>query len=109
MTDHLRFVLLHHDWPTPHFDLMLEQNDHLRTWRLPTTFDGTQSVPVIALREHRLAYLDYEGPVSGNRGQVRRVDSGGLIWLNQDPATFELQGIQLCGRFLIADGVLARV
>ena len=28
------------------------------------------------LPDHRLAYLEYEGPVSGNRGVVRRIDSG---------------------------------
>lgn len=28
------------------------------------------------LADHRLAYLEYEGPVSGNRGQVTRWDAG---------------------------------
>ncbi|MCE9524843.1 MAG: hypothetical protein K8R36_02165, partial [Planctomycetales bacterium] len=26
--------------------------------------------------DHRLAYLEYEGPVSGNRGTVSRVEEG---------------------------------
>jgi hypothetical protein len=28
------------------------------------------------IADHRRSYLDYEGPVSGNRGQVIRVESG---------------------------------
>ncbi len=28
------------------------------------------------LKDHRLEYLDYEGHISGNRGQVYRIDRG---------------------------------
>jgi hypothetical protein len=71
-----RYVILRHDHPTPHFDLMLEQGDTLRTWRLPEPPLAEKSLPAEALGAHRLAYLDYEGPVSGNRGTVIRWDRG---------------------------------
>ena len=29
-----RFVILAHDWPTPHFDLLLEAGAVLKAWRL---------------------------------------------------------------------------
>jgi len=71
-----RFVILEHDHPERHFDLMLEAGATLRTWRLPAlpidgaTITAEESFP------HRLVYLDYEGPVSGNRGSVIRRQSG---------------------------------
>jgi len=55
---------------------MLEQGSSLRTWALeqPLTFEA--EVRCVALAEHRLAYLNYEGPVSEDRGSVTRIDQG---------------------------------
>lgn len=70
-----RFVILEHDHPTLHWDLMLESGDVLKTWRLPAPPpDGPTTS--LALGDHRMDYLDYEGPVSGNRGSVKRWDRG---------------------------------
>lgn len=70
-----RYVLLEHDWPAPHLDLLLEQGPVLRGWRLAEPLRvGTQVATASA--DHRLLYLDYEGPVSGGRGTVRRLDRG---------------------------------
>jgi hypothetical protein len=72
-----RFVVLEHDHPELHWDLMLETGDVLRTWRLlrpPDTLG--ESIDAIAIGDHRKAYLDYEGPVSGGRGHVKRWDAG---------------------------------
>ena len=71
-----RFVVLEHDFPTPHFDLMLEDGDSLRTWRLPTMPAVGTIVAAPELPRHRLAYLDYEGPIDGDRGRVIRRVSG---------------------------------
>lgn len=76
-----RFVILRHEMPPghergAHFDLMLEANGVLRTWSLPELPADGRIVQAEALPDHRLAYLDYEGLVSGNRGSVRRVDEG---------------------------------
>ena len=71
-----RFVVLTHDHPFPHWDLMLERGDCLRTWRLVRPPDTATLVETEALGDHRLAYLDYEGPVSGGRGTVERWDHG---------------------------------
>src|SRR4051794_30620006 len=72
-----RFVILEHDHPELHWDLMLETGNALRTWRLaePPERPGT-TIAATPLADHRLAYLDYEGPVSGDRGTVKRWDAG---------------------------------
>jgi hypothetical protein len=75
-----RFVILEHDHPALHFDLMLEVDEVLWSWRLEAP---PSAGPSAALRtpDHRRLYLDYEGPVSGNRGMVRRWDQGSFTWL----------------------------
>ena len=96
-----RFVLLFHQCPPgyqrpSHWDLMLEADGVLHTWALAelpchwqaihqTTLAVCGSCPPLAtgdtvdadeLADHRPAYLDYEGPVSGDRGSVTRVAAG---------------------------------
>ena len=71
-----RYVVLEHDHPALHWDLMLETADGLHSWRLPQPPGGADVLTAIRLGEHRLSYLEYEGPVSGGRGQVKRWDAG---------------------------------
>lgn len=86
-----RFVLLRHECPSTykpsHWDFMLESDDVLQTWELRElplgwATDGKeycqeeQSFTAIRLADHRLAYLDYEGPLTNDRGSVTRVDRG---------------------------------
>jgi predicted ABC-type ATPase len=72
-----RFVILEHDHPHLHWDLMLEAGDVLCTWRLERPPRGApETIPAERISDHRLAYLDYEGPVSGGRGLVKRWDWG---------------------------------
>jgi hypothetical protein len=119
-----RFVLLHHECPpgydrTSHWDLMLEAGKSLRTWaliKLPQDWQAAQShtaslVPSCAapsnenivgaelLGDHRRDYLDYEGPVSGERGRVRRIDEGTYKTLSDSAErwTIELRGGHLQG------------
>src|SRR5688572_30170905 len=70
------FVILEHDHPVLHWDLMLEAEGILQTWRLAQPPAPGTSIEATALGDHRIAYLDYEGPVSGNRGNVKRWDGG---------------------------------
>jgi hypothetical protein len=71
-----RFVVLQHDHPYLHWDFMLESGGALRTWRLTSPPQPDLLITATPLGEHRLAYLDYEGPLSGNRGNVVRWDRG---------------------------------
>jgi hypothetical protein len=63
---------------------MLERDGVLLTWRLsalPAAWGGEagvgfERIDATRLADHRVAYLDYEGPISGERGIVTRVDGG---------------------------------
>ena len=77
-----RYVILQHEMPAGHedrplhWDLMFEWHDSLRTWALACEPRAGVEIAARRLSDHRLAYLDYEGPVSGDRGSVRRWDAG---------------------------------
>lgn len=93
------FVVLEHDHPSTHWDLMFETGSTLRTWRLASVPTPGNTVEATALADHRLLYLDYEGPISGNRGRVLRWDFGTFEareW-SEKRIVAELQGTRLCG------------
>ena len=121
-----RFVLLHHECPADsprlsHFDLMLEAEGALRTWEIlalpiswlvpvgqaPRTGGskvGPTSTPAKKLADHRLAYLDYEGPVSGDRGHVSRFDAGTLTTVSKsaDEWIVALSGQRIRGQLQLS-------
>lgn len=95
-----RYVILRHELPeghglpehrATHWDLMLECDGTLRTWALAEAPSLEASGDAEPLADHRLAYLDYEGPVSGNRGSVTRHDSGQYELLNESAASLVLR------------------
>jgi hypothetical protein len=59
-----------------HWDFMLEYEDQLFTWALGKEPFVHQTLPAKQLSPHRLHYLSYEGPLSENRGNVRRTHAG---------------------------------
>ena len=101
-----RFVILQHTiGDSQHWDLMLEQNSVLVTWRLdrPPTVGDDRPIPATKIPDHRIAYLDYEGPVSGDRGFVRRVTSGEVKVISMSDQYWELEftGGSLEGQFVL--------
>lgn len=80
-----RYVILEHDHPYLHWDLMLETGFALRTWRLAAPPQSGAVIAAENIFNHRLVYLDYEGPLSDNRGQVRRWDSGTFQEILNEP------------------------
>ncbi|HMO13806.1 MAG TPA: hypothetical protein PKD64_04595 [Pirellulaceae bacterium] len=76
-----RFVILRHQFPpgssrTDHYDVMLEADGSLRVWEVSDWPIVEERAIAAKLPDHRLAYLEYEGPISGGRGWVTRVDGG---------------------------------
>ena len=76
-----RFVVLKHTMPADserpdHYDIMFECNGTLLTWESTSLISNTFDGECTRLFDHRLHYLDFEGTVPGNRGEVKRVDSG---------------------------------
>ena len=94
-----RFVVLEHHWDGVHWDFMLEDDNMLRTWAIDVPIVAGQDLAARSLPDHRPVYLDYEGEISGNRGSVKRLDSGTyepLEW-SADRVRVRLAGSQLAG------------
>jgi hypothetical protein len=74
----LRFVVLYHDGVAePHFDLMfeIESGGKLASWRSANWPVRTEN-KLVRIADHRREYLSYEGEISHQRGNVRRVAEG---------------------------------
>jgi hypothetical protein len=112
-----RFVVLWHECePTAgrqvdsHYDLMLEADGVLRTWAIARWPEVGESVSAEPLVDHRLAYLDYEGELSGGRGSVKRIDRGEFVQVADADGTWEVEllGSTVMGRYRLGGGQLAR-
>ena len=106
-----RFVILRHECPTDyvrpsHWDLMVEQGGVLRTWAMQSLPVAGATLEVEALADHRLDYLDYEGPVAGDRGSVQRWDAGTYDVEHEETGRL---AIRVAGRQLQGIITLARI
>ena len=91
-----RYVILRHDPPADavrpvHWDFMLESGPRLRTWALQEEPRPGATIAAVPLADHRTAYLDYEGPVSENRGTVTRWDHGTYATLREDDTIWQVR------------------
>lgn len=93
-----RYVVLLHRWAEgqsrrggDHYDWMFETEGGLWTWATDDSLSSDRPAMIAATRlpDHRTEYLDYEGPVSGNRGTVSRVEAGRFRRQPSDPDRFE--------------------
>lgn len=103
-----RYVILYHETPVhspraSHWDLMVEQRAYLRTWALPEAPVVRGPMPCEALPTHRKIYLDYQGPLSGNRGWVTRWDHGTctVVSEREDLVTYAVRGVRLAGTMML--------
>jgi hypothetical protein len=78
----LRYAILRHNCrhegiDQSHFDLMFETapDSPLATWRA-SDWRPTGPLVVERLPDHRRDFLTFEGKLTGNRGEVRRVEEG---------------------------------
>ena len=72
-------VLLHSGVDEAHYDFLFETgpDSPLVTFRL-SQWPPTVGQTATKLRDHRRAYLTFEGPVPGHRGRVDRVAEGSV-------------------------------
>jgi hypothetical protein len=72
----------------------------LRGWALPEPPRPSVRCVAEMLADHRVEYLDYEGPVSGGRGEVSQWDSGrcDLLVSDEDRIVLQVAGMKLQGR-----------
>jgi DNA polymerase Ligase (LigD) len=105
-----RFAILRHTRQQEvHWDLLLELpgRELLATWQVyadPAVWTNSATgdflATVRALPDHRRTYLDYEGPISADRGQVQRVEEGRFRLLTNEAGkiVLELTGKRLQAR-----------
>ena len=104
------FVIhIHEGYGRLHYDLMLAHGDALATWELlscPVGMKVGEALPARKLPDHRTAYLDYEGPVSGERGSVSRLERGSYELLVQigERWEFRLEGSEIRVRYELRRG-----
>jgi len=89
-----------------HWDLMLEQDDVLATFRLekmPSMVYG-EKIRAEKIFDHPLRFLTYEGPVQQGTGRVRIADRGAYRpgKRNDEAVALSLTGEILNGEFLLA-------
>lgn len=77
------FVVLQHEIPAAdqasHWDLMIEADGALVTWRLPHDWSSAAAQVVERIPDHRLEFLEWEGELTNNRGSVAQVDRGEIV------------------------------
>jgi hypothetical protein len=97
-----RFSVLEHAHEGTHWDWLFEppEGGPLWTFALDALPTPGQPLPARKLPDHRPLYLDYEGPISRNRGTVRRLDSGSYSLLERSPRALilNLEGHNFRGR-----------
>ncbi len=105
-----RFVVLEHHWDGVHWDFMLERDGVLKTWAVDEPLARGRDLPARRLPDHRLAYLDHQGPVSRGRGHVHRLDTGTYESQQWDDTTVRvrIKGSQLEGEVVLCRLASAR-
>ncbi|MDR2761728.1 MAG: hypothetical protein LBB88_03905 [Planctomycetaceae bacterium] len=112
------------DLESGHWDIMLEVEidglKQLDTWSIPPQLSlinsdldsdsdldldfcklNSFSCNAKKLPYHRIAYLDYEGDISNNRGNVKRIDKG--LYQKIDKNKFKLSGKLFNGNLIISN------
>jgi hypothetical protein len=113
-----RMALLQHNLPdgTSHFDWLIERPDPhgprtqvrerdpnercLIAFRVVERVDQARVMKFVAdrIEDHRYLYLDYQGPIAGERGSVQRQSAGVVRNINErDERTIVVRGRWLGG------------
>lgn len=84
----------HLDW---FFAVNPNPDKPLLTWSTPIHWSPESDLAVWRLPDHRARYLDYDGDLSGDRGQVQRLVSGTyqLVALDAKRMEFRVESVAL--------------
>ena len=102
----MKFVIQKHtkqNQPT-HWDLMLQVNDTLQTYRLELPPEKLeQKNPALKISDHQLKFLTYEGPVNKGTGSIQIADHGTyeLLKKNDESKKIQFNGNTLKGIFIL--------
>jgi hypothetical protein len=108
---------------------MLEAGNTLRTWAIPSLPYGWEaaqarttaaflscaatskemSVVATRLADHRIDYLHEEGPLTGDRGEVRRIDAGTYETVAEDSQSWRavLSGEVIQGEITLQESMIS--
>jgi hypothetical protein len=99
----MRFAVLHHTLPETnirpsHWDLLLQFADYqsheekcLDCFELHLPPDHWSLLEASQLPSHRAFFLNYSGPISGNRGSVQLVLAGEVQWHVRDASNLDFE------------------
>ena len=99
-----RFVIHKHTQEgQTHWDLMIEQGDCLKTWRLenPPEKLATEKTRATPIFDHDKKFLTYQGPVNNGKGTVEIVDEGNctIESVTENDMKLNFKGNKLSGSF----------
>jgi DNA ligase D-like protein (predicted 3'-phosphoesterase) len=99
-----RFVVQEHARGSErHWDLMLEADGVLWTWRVAVAPEeiGDVQLEVVKIFDHPIRFLSYEGAVNNGQGSVRIADKGAWDVMSEDEECLSvlLEGEKLKGIF----------
>jgi bifunctional non-homologous end joining protein LigD len=105
-----RFVIQKHQRqgePT-HWDLMLERDGFLETYRVGIAPEqwGSEPIEAVKIFDHPLKFLTYEGSVNKGKGSVKIADSGKykILIYNEDKMLIKFTGMFVNKEVIFAIG-----
>ncbi|MCU0848145.1 MAG: hypothetical protein MUD12_09685 [Spirochaetes bacterium] len=108
----MRYAIHLHITDPAHYDFMFEKDGVLVTWRV--SMDGLakmlegQTVTAERIKDHGIKYLEYEGPISCDRGRIELYDSGEYECNPaSNPIKLRLTGTRLNGTITISDSKMS--
>ncbi len=90
----MKFIILYHyRIEEPHYDLMLEAEESLDSWRIPEDklqplLNG-ETIEVISIKPHNKKYLNFEGDLTDSRGSVKIYDKGTSSYTHNENSRFD--------------------
>ena len=91
-----------------HWDLMVQNGDLLKTWRLDKGPGQLKNAPAKAEKifDHPLKFLTYEGKVNEGKGSVKIADKGICEITTQSDGKIEME---LAGEILKGEFIMTRI
>ncbi len=100
-----KFVVQRHQkkGESEHWDLMLEKEGYLETYRISNSPEDWKNKPVAAIKifDHAIKFLMYEGPVNKGKGSVKISDCGTYCLFEKNDLKQEIyfEGNAVKGKF----------
>ena len=103
----MKFIIFYHyGIDETHYDLMLEAEDTLDSWRIPEEnlkplLNG-ETIEIISIKPHNKKYLNFEGALSDGRGYVKIYDKGTTSYTHNENSIFDalIFGSEISGKLI---------